>query len=283
MRIINSYSHKMEEKNKVFLTDTHTHLASSRFKDDLEEVILRARENGVERIISISCDMEDSDFNAALAEKNSGVFATIGIHPSYVHEIEGGIEGHEWSEKLRTLVSHPEVCAIGEIGLDYFHPPGDGGSEADWRIKQRIVFEKQLQIALEADLPVVVHQRESAADTMDVLRNFPGIRAVLHCFGGTNDEAEEALSLGHYISFTGILTFSKAESVREVARSIPLDRVMVETDCPYLAPVPFRGKRCEPYMVKYTATELGRLHDLGLEEISEITTRNASRFFNLPA
>lgn len=282
MRIINRYSNKMEEKNNLFLTDTHAHLASSRFGDDLDEVILRARENGVERIISISCDMEDCLFNTALAEKNAGIFAAIGIHPSYVHEIEGGVEGHEWSEKLRTLANHPKICAIGEIGLDYFHPPGDGGSETDWRAKQRVVFEKQLEIARNVNLPVVVHQRESAADTMAVLRNFSGIRAVLHCFGGTHDEAEEALSLGHYISFTGILTFSKAESVREVARSIPLDRVMVETDCPYLAPVPFRGKRCEPYMVKYTAAELGLLHDLGLDEISKITTRNAYRFFDLP-
>ncbi len=273
----------MEEKNKVFLTDTHAHLASSRFSDELNMVISNAQEHGVGRIISVSCDLEDSAFNTKLAGQHDGIFATVGVHPMHVHEIEGEEGDNFWIEKLRSLAISPKTCAIGEIGLDYFHPPRDGSTEAEWRTRQRVAFEQQLELARESNLPVVVHQRESAADVMDVLRNFSGIQAVLHCFGGTIDEAEEALSLGHFISFTGILTFSKAESVREVARFIPLDRIMVETDCPYLAPVPFRGKCCEPYMVKYTATELGRLHNLELAEISEITSRNASRFFNLPA
>ena len=283
MRIIDLYSHKMEEKNQFFLTDTHAHLASKRLADDLDEVLLRAKDNGVERIISISCDLEDSLFNSNLASKKPEIHASTGIHPTYIHEVEGGIEGDEWLKKIRSFAEQPKVCAIGEIGLDYFHPPQDGSPEKEWRSRQRLAFEKQLQIAEDTGLPVVVHQRESAADTMDVLRNFPGIRAVLHCFGGTEAEAEEALSLGHYISFTGILTFSKAETVREVAKTIPLDRVMVETDCPYLAPAPFRGKRCEPYMVKFTAAELGRLHNLDLDEISKITSLNAGQFFKFSA
>ena len=272
----------MEEKNAVFLTDTHAHLASHKFSEDRNQIILKAENEGVRRLITIACDLEDSHFNVELAAENASVYATAGIHPLYVHEIESGADDETWVEELRRVAGDRKVCAIGEIGLDYFHPPGDGSSESDWRKLQHQVFEKQLQLAIDLELPVVIHQRESAADTMAVLRNFSEITAVLHCFGGTQEEAQEALSMGHLISFTGILTFPKAESVREVAKSVPLDRVMVETDCPYLAPVPFRGKRCEPFMVKHTAAELGRLHDLDLEEISRITTANADSFFGLP-
>lgn len=272
----------MEEKNKVFLTDTHAHLASQKFTGDLDSVLTRAGENDVFRIVSIACDLEDSRANIRLAERSTEIFASIGVHPLYAHEIEGGIDNSSWTEEILSASSHPEVCAIGEIGLDFYHSPQDGSEESSWRNRQRLAFEKQLQLCLDTGLPAVIHQRNSAGDVMDVLRNFPGVQAVLHCFGGTRADAEAALSLGHFISFTGILTFSNAESVREVARSIPLDRVMVETDCPYLAPVPFRGKRCEPGMVKHTAAQLGQLHDLDLEEISRITSANATRFFRFP-
>jgi len=260
------------------LVDTHAHLASSRLREDLDEVITRSREADLCRIITIACDLEDSVTNLELAERFDIVSPTVGIHPLYVHEIESD----EWEKELRELGQRPSVCAIAEIGLDYFHPPGDGSSEEEWRNLQRDVFEKQLQIAIDLDLPAVIHQRNSAADVTAILRNFPKARAVLHCFTGTMDEAEQGLKLGHMLSFPGIITFKNAVEVQEVAAQTPLERVMVETDCPYLAPVPFRGKRCEPAYVKHTANQLARLRGLDSKEVEEATTANATRFFGDP-
>lgn len=269
----------MKENSHFFLTDTHAHLASSRFEGVVGELIARAAVAGVERIVSISCDMEDSLANLEFARIYPEVYPTAGIHPSYVHEIEE----ETWFEDIRRIASEPEIVAIGEIGLDYYHPPGDGGTVEAWRRRQREVLERLLQLALDLRLPVVVHQRESGADVMDVLANFPAVTAVLHCFTGTVAEAERALAMGHYLSYTGVLTFKNGEAIRAAARATPLDRVMVETDAPYLAPVPFRGKSCEPAMVEFTARTLADIHELSFEEICRVTSRNAATFFGLPA
>jgi len=266
---------EMEAKSKVFLTDTHAHLASPGFSDDLPEVIHRARNRGVQRIVTISCDAEDSEINLRIAKQHPIVLPTVGIHPLYI----SGITGDAWLHELRSLASHPGVVAIGEIGLDYFHPPRDGSPLGDWRRKQRDVFEQLLQLALDLDLPAVIHQRESAIDVAEVLSGFPGVRAVLHCFSGNREDAARAIEAGHFLSFTGIITFKNSNDLRSTAATIPLDRIMVETDCPYLAPDPFRGKRCEPSMLEHTAKALGDLHGLCLEEISAITSANAARFF----
>lgn len=268
----------MKEKSHFFLTDTHAHLASARFAGQVGEVISRAAESGVERIVTISCDVEDSLTNLTLARTYPGVYPTAGIHPSYVHEIEEAT----WFEDIRRIASEPEVVAIGEIGMDYYHPPGDGGTVEAWRDRQRRVFEQLLQLALDLGKPVVVHQRECGDDVIEVLANFPGVTAVLHCFTGTIGEAERALAMGHYLSYTGVLTYKNAEAIREAARITPLDRVMVETDAPYLAPVPFRGKSCEPAMVEFTARTLADIHGLSYEEICQVTSRNAATFFGLP-
>lgn len=257
------------------LIDTHSHLASSRFEGEIEEVIERAAEAGVAQIVAIACDLEDSESNLHLAAAHGAVAATVGIHPLYIHELDSP----NWLARLAEMARDEAVAAIGEIGLDYFHPPADGSPEKEWRHRQRAVFEQQLQLAADLDLPVVVHQRESAADVAEVLKSFPGVKAVLHCFTGTLAEAEAALAMGHFLSFTGILTFPGAGSVREVAAAVPRDRIMVETDSPYLAPVPFRGKRCEPAMVRHTALQLAELHATSGEEMAEITTENARRFF----
>lgn len=275
--MVERYCTRMKDKNTIYLIDTHAHLNSSRFGGNVAELLKKAHESNVRRILSIACDIEDSEANLALAGEFEEVIPTVGVHPLYVHEVNHGA----WLESLRDLAGRPEVAAIGEIGLDYFHPPQDGSTEAEWRATQREVFEKQLQLALEFDLPVVIHQRESAEDVMDVLRQFPGIKAVLHCFNGTQRQAEKAIEAGFYLSFTGILTFPSAGDVREVAAAAPLDRIMVETDSPYLAPVPFRGKQCEPHMVAHTARQLGELHGLSLPEITKTTTENAFRFFRM--
>lgn len=271
------YNEKMNHQGS--LIDTHSHLASARFEGEISGIIARAAEAGVGQIVAIACDLEDSETNLQLASAYDSVAATVGIHPLYVHELNHS----NWMDCLARMVRDEPVAAIGEIGLDYFHPPADGSSEDDWRRRQREVFEMQLQLAEDNDLPVVVHQRESATDVAEVLKSFPGVRAVLHCFTGTRAEAEEALAMGHYLSFTGILTFPSAESVREVASAVPLDRIMVETDSPYLAPVPFRGRQCEPAMVTHTAAKLAGLHGKSAPEMARITTENARRFFrNLP-
>lgn len=268
---------EMKEKSEVFLTDTHAHLASTRFQGEIEGVLTRSREAGVGRIISISCDLEDVTANLVLASTHSGVFATAGIHPCYVHE--PGPEG--WRESLRSLAARPEIVAIGEIGLDYYHPPEDGSEVAVWRRLQESIFEEMLQLAQDLHLPAVIHSRESTPAVLDVLARFPRVKAVLHCFTGSPAEAEQALAAGHFLSFTGVITYPKADDVRATAAMVPLDRLMIETDAPYLAPVPFRGKSCEPGMVRHTCQRLAEIHGLPPDEMAEVTSANAERFFTL--
>ncbi len=268
---------EMEAKSAPFLTDTHAHLASARFSGVLGEVLARARTAGVERIVTISCDEEDANFNLNLASRHPGIFPTVGIHPCYVHETGAG----DWLGRIRSLAARPGVVAIGEIGLDFYHPPQDGSGVGTWRARQQEVFEAMLQLGLDLGRPVVVHQRESGAAVLDVLDRFPGVRAVLHCFTGTREEADRALAGGHFLSFTGVLTYPKAEEVRAVAGSVPLDRLMLETDSPYLAPVPFRGKTCEPALVRHTAQRLAEVRGLTPDEVAAITSENAARFFGL--
>lgn len=267
---------KWKEKNLSGLIDTHAHLASSKFEGAIDSLITTAIDAGVGKIVSIACDIEDSYENLSLSQEFPGIVEpTAGIHPLYVDEVE-----ESWGSKLKELVENHKLAAIGEIGLDYFHSPPKNFSEESWRAAQLEIFEIQLQLAIDFDLPVVIHQRNTAEDVTAVLKQFPKARAVLHCFTGTIPEAETALQMGHMISFTGILTFPNAPEIREVAAIVPTDRVMVETDCPYLAPVPFRGKRCEPHMVSHTASALADVFGVGIEEIAAITTRNAESFFN---
>lgn len=267
----------MEDKSQFFLTDTHAHLASSRFDGQMDDMLVRAKERSIERIISISCDIDDCEANLALSRQYPGVFPTVGIHPTYIHELLN----NNWFEQVSTLAASPEVVSIGEIGLDYYHPPQDGSEVSVWRRRQREVFEKLLQLALERSLPVVVHQRESNADVMAVLKNFPRVRAVLHCFTGSPQEAAAALEMGHYLSFTGVVTYKNAENVRATAAMVPPDRIMVETDAPFLAPVPFRGKQCEPFMVEHTARALSEIRGVVFEEFARLTSQNATAFFGL--
>lgn len=263
------------------LVDTHAHLASHAFQEDgeLEAIISRAAEADVDRIISIGSELDDSQQNVEIASRFPGVFATVGVHPTSVHEVTK--EG--WVEDLRGLSQQPKVQAIGEIGLDFYHPPQDGSPEETWRARQDHFFRSQLDLAVELDLPVVIHQRNSAEAVAEVMKDYIGkVTAVFHCFNGTPDQARVILDQGHYLSFTGIVTFKNAREVHESARFVPEDRLMVETDSPYLAPVPFRGKRCEPAYTRQTAEHIAGLRDVSLEHLAEVTSRNAERFFRLP-
>jgi TatD DNase family protein len=249
------------------LVDTHCHLDNEQFDPDREAVIERAGAAGVERMMAIGTGDGPPDLEAAirLAEKYPFIYATIGVHP---HDAAKATE--ETFDKLRELARHPKVLAVGEIGLDYHY-------DFSPRDVQRQVFERQLAIAKQAGKPIVIHTREAWADTMEVFRaNWRG-EGIMHCFTGDAAQAREALDLGFYLSFGGVLTFPKAEALREAARVAPADRILLETDCPYLAPVPHRGKRNEPAFIAQTARRLAEVRAATQEEIAGATSGNFER------
>ena len=280
------------------LIETHAHLDYPDFAPDLEAVIARAAEAGVTRIISIGTGLESSRRAVALAERFTNVFAVIGIHPTNVTE-----EGLDFLPALTELARHPKVVAIGETGIDYHHVPeelqpakvaavdsallaqsGDDQermiAEGAWKSAQADAFRMQLDLAADLGLNVVIHQRSAWEDTLEILKDYTGrVRGVFHCFGGTPEEAAQVAALGHLVSFTGIITFKNAEQVRATAAAVPLDGFMVETDCPYLAPVPFRGKRAEPAHTHLVAEKIAEVRGIPLEEVAAATTRTAEGFF----
>ncbi|MCF6313992.1 MAG: TatD family hydrolase [Verrucomicrobiales bacterium] len=268
------------------LIDTHAHLASQQFSGDLPEVVKNATEAGVTRIISIGTDLEDSQRNIEIAEQFDQVYATVGIHPTSVHEVESD----DWLSDIREWTAHPKVLAIGEIGLDYFHPPRDGSSPAAWRELQIRFFRAQLDLATELKLPVIIHQRDKNGihdcrnDLLEIISDYQGkIRAVFHCFIGPLEQAQPFLDQGHLVSFTGIATFSSAKELQQTTQDIKTGQFMLETDSPYLAPSPFRGKRCEPAYTRLTAEHIAKGRDISLEELARQTSATAEDFFGLPA
>ncbi len=260
--------------------DTHAHLDFPDFAQDLAEVLTRAEAAGVRRIITIGTDLPSSARAVELAERHPQIFAVVGWHPSHASEAPSDIR-----EPLRALAVHPKVVAIGETGLDYCRLPskhGEGSVEDDLRHKEKqaALFEQQLEIAAETGLNCVVHQREAFQPVLDQMRPFAGrLRGVFHCFVNDVAEMRQVLALGCLVSFTGILTFKSAANVRATLAETPRDQFMLETDCPYLAPVPYRGKRCEPAHVRDTATVAAQVKGLSLEELSESTCATARRFF----
>jgi TatD DNase family protein len=283
------------------LTDTHAHLDFLEFEGQLDAVIARAREAGVHRIITVGIDRESCRKSLAIAEKYDNVYAVVGLHPCSVLD-EGAMD---FLEELPALARHPKVLAIGETGMDYHHLPSrelakktKGAFEAlqattaesteaeiaDGAMKSAQVeaFKAQLDLAVELGRNVVIHQRDAWEDTLDILRPYTGkLRGVFHCFGGSSEAAAEIASMGHLVSFTGIVTFKNATLVQETARSVAPDGYMVETDCPYLAPVPFRGKICEPSHVRLTAEQIAKLRGESVEKVAADTERTANAFFKI--
>ncbi|MGK0184711.1 MAG: TatD DNase family protein [Verrucomicrobiales bacterium] len=262
------------------LIDTHCHLASSKFAAaEVGEIVKRATEAGVTRIIAIGTTLEDSHANVALAERYEQVYAAVGIHPTDVLELP---PGEDWLRELRELTLHPKVVAIGEIGLDYFHPPAEGTVD-DYHRRQAEVFRQQLELAAELGYNVVVHQRESYAATVAAVQPFNGkLRAVFHCFTGSAEQAAVLQANDHLVSFTGIVTFKNAADVQECAKSVAVGSFMVETDAPYLAPMPYRGKRCEPAFARNTADHIAALRGIDSETLAAETTATAEAFFRFP-
>jgi len=281
------------------LVETHAHLDYSDFANDLDDVLRRASDAGVTRIITIGTSIESSRRAIALAEKYPAVYAAIGVHPTSIENAEEDV-----FTPLRELAKHPRVVAIGETGLDYHRLPSEEvakekqvqvmtalRTETDeeieaqirdgaYKSKQASLFQQQLDLAVELGLNVVIHQRDAWEDTLKIMQPYAGkLRGVFHCFGGSLDQANEVLDLDHLVSFTGIVTFKNGVAVREVAAQIPLWKFMVETDCPYLAPVPFRGKRCEPAHTRIVAETIAAARGISLDDVAAMTTQTAQEFF----
>jgi TatD DNase family protein len=284
---------------KSQLVETHAHLDYPEFAADFDDVLRRADEAGVTRIITIGTSIESSRRAVGLAEKHPNIYAVIGVHPTNAEQA-----GEDVITPLRELAKSPRVVAIGETGLDYHHLPSieaakqknvqvfsalQSGTEEQveasiedgaYKSKQADLFEEQLDLAVELLLNVVIHQRDAWDDTLEIMKPYAGrLRGVFHCFGGTLEQANEVLDLDHLVSFTGVVTFKNGASVRDVASKVPLWKFMVETDCPYLAPVPYRGKRCEPAHTRIVAETIAAARGISLEEIAEATTETAEKFF----
>lgn len=263
------------------MTDSHCHLASHKFgADELPELIARAREAGVNRMVTLATDETDIPQNVEIAERFSEVYACVGIHPCDVHETRDDFE-----EVVRPYLAHGRVAAIGETGLDYFHPAPEGWSEEDYRARQRDFLRRHFELAKEAKLSIVIHTRDRAGtasfdDALEIYADFKEeVQAVFHCFPGPFELAEKILAAGGLVSFTGVATFKNAEACLDSARRVPLDRMMVETDAPYLAPVPHRGKRNEPSFVACTAQRIAEARTISLAELVSGTEEVCERFF----
>lgn len=255
------------------LFDTHAHLDEDAFSQDADEVIARAVASGVTAMLAVATTAESSRATIALAARSPNVFASVGIHPNYAAQAKSG----DW-ESVEELASSPKVVAIGETGLDRYwdHTPFD---------VQLDFFCRQMELAKRRDLPFIVHCREAEPDVVTALREAAGagqLKGIMHSFCGGRTTLDAALELGFHISFAGMLTFKKNLELRELAKIVPLDRLLVETDSPYLAPQPQRGKRNEPAFVRYTAECLAEVHGRSFEEMAAITTANAKRLFGLP-
>ena len=260
--------------------DTHAHLDYPDFTEDLTQVVERAQSAGITKIIAIGTDLESSKRVVELSQTFPAVYAAVGWHPTHVSSAPLDVR-----PALRDLARQPKVVAIGETGLDYHHLPSQKAgftSEDDerYKAKQRDIFRQQLEVAHELGLNCVVHQRESFDDTAAQMEEFAGrVRGVFHCFAGDVRALKRVLAMGSMVSFTGILTFKNAQSVRDALAATPMDRFMLETDCPFLAPAPFRGKRCEPAYVKEIANVAATVKQCSLPELSKATCSTAEGFF----
>jgi TatD DNase family protein len=260
--------------------DTHAHLGYPDFAQELPQVLARATAAGVEKIITIGTDVESSRRAVELAEQFPNVFAAVGWHPSDAAEAPADLR-----PALRELARHPKVVALGETGLDYYRLPSrnPGFTAADdepIKRKQAELFSQHLQVAAETGLNCVIHQRESLEDTLALLTPFADrVRGVFHCFANDAAALRRILALNSLVSFTGILTFKNGQNIRDALAAAALDQFMLETDCPFLAPMPYRGKRCEPAYVKETAAVAAQVKGCSLEELSAATCATARTFF----
>ncbi len=248
--------------------DTHSHYMDHAFDEDRETLLASMPSLGVSRILLAGCDPQDSASCLQLAEQYDYVWASAGVHPGCIDDL-----APDWLETIRHLAKSEKVRAIGEIGLDYHYE----GYDID---KQKAVFTAQLELAAELDLPVILHIREAMGDAMEILRKYRP-KGVMHCYSGSAETAKELIAMGMYISFTGVLTFKNARRALEALEVIPMDRLMLETDCPYMAPVPHRSKRCDSSMIAYTAAKAAEIKGLDTQVLINQCTENGCRLFGI--
>lgn len=248
--------------------ETHAHYLKEDFGDDLIPLLESMPSLGVEKIIAVGYDLRSSAEEIELAHKFPHVFAAAGIHPESCYDLP-----ENWLAQLEEMLADKRVCALGEIGLDYHYDNTD-------KVVQAEVFERQLELAKKLDLPVIIHSRDACEDTMNILKKHRP-RGVLHCFSGSAETAAEVVKLGMYIGFTGVLTFKNAKKALVACEAVPLDRLLLETDCPYMAPVPHRGKRCDSSMIQFTAAKMAEIKGVSAEEMIDIARENAERLFGV--
>ena len=251
--------------NNIF--DTHAHYADHAFDSDRDELLSSLPENGVKYVMLASSSVDDTRENALLAEKYDYIYAASGVHPESVDTNPA-----DYLDIVKnTILSSPKIKAVGEIGLDYHYE----GYDRDKQIK---LFEEQLVLAKELSLPVIVHSRDACEDTLNILKKHKPC-GVVHCFSGSAETAKEIIKLGMYIGFTGVITFKNAKKALKALEVVPLDRLLLETDCPYMSPVPFRGKRCDSSMIAYTVEKAAEIKHIDTQELIDITCENAKKFY----
>ena len=254
----------------MHLFDTHAHILDDQFKEDLDQVIRNIYDN-MALVVNIGCNLEDCPRTVALAEQYDKLYAAVGLHPEDVKTYTP--EG--WDMICR-LAEHPKVVGIGETGLDYYW-------DTSTKDAQKVLFEQHIDLAKQLHKPLVIHDREAHGDTLDILKrtNAKEVGGILHAFSGSVEMAMEVIKLGFYIGLGGPVTFKNARKAVEVAQAIPLEYLVIETDCPYMAPVPFRGKRNEPMLVQHTATKIAELRGISVEELIEATYQNGKRIYGI--
>ena len=250
--------------------DSHSHMDDRRFDDDRDGIMDELKSHGVGLLMNVGCDLASSERSVALAERYPFVYAAVGSHPDDADHVDGRL-----LDRYRALAGHEKVRAIGEIGLDYHY-------EDVPRTQQIIAFEQQLELAEALKLPVIVHEREAHGDAMDIVRRHPDVRGVFHCFSGSKELALWLVERGWYIGFTGVVTFKNARRAVEAVQALPLDRILIETDCPYMAPEPYRGRRNDSRYVPLVAAKIAELKGITPDEAGNITTENAKRLFAIP-
>jgi len=251
------------------LFDTHAHMNDPAFDADREEVLLSLAGKGVGAMLNVGCCLDSSKDCIAMAEKYPFVYASVGSHPDSADEVN-----EEVIEAYCRMAQHPKVMAIGEIGLDYYY-------ETIPREVQQKAFRMQMDLAKELGMPVIVHERNAHDDGMRIVKEFKGVTGVFHCYSGSAEMARQLVDMGWYIGFTGVLTFKNARKAVETAERIPLERIVLETDCPFMAPEPHRGKRNDPGFLPYMAQRLADIRGISQEEVERITTENAKRLYRI--
>lgn len=257
----------MEQLTGIF--DSHAHYDDVAFDADRKELLNSLPDQGISYVMNVAADFMSAQAGIALSQLYSFVYSSVGVHPEFAHTLSKSA-----LNDLERWADTPKVKAVGEIGLDYHYA---GFSKRE----QWTAFERQMELAERIGYPVIIHSRDATEDTLAILRNFPGVMGVMHCFSGSAQTAQELLKMGYYIGFTGVITFTNAKKAVLAAQSVPLERLLIETDCPYMAPVPMRGNRCDSTMLPYTATKLAEIKEVSAQELICQTCKNAIALYRI--